>query len=209
MWKQLELPWRIAFEEAWKAYKRGSVPVGAALMDESKTLVVSGRNSETDLSDSHLRQHPLAHATLNTLLKIQAPKHPNIANYHLYMTLEPCTLCMGAILMTGIQHLTFAAKDSILGSTGIKSSCLGLSDLEITGPIPTLQSLQIALKTVYALESGEANQDDGLKIWEKDCVCGVKAGREWHEKGLLREFRQQDLPFDQVYEKLLTYLCEC
>lgn len=208
MWKQLELPWRIAFEEAWEAYKRGSVPVGAALMDQNGTLVVSGRNAEKDFLEHHIHQHPLAHATLNTVLKIQTTAHKNLEHYRLYMTLEPCPLCLGAILMTDIKHLNFAAKDGLLGGTDLTNSFIVEKKLDIEGPNLLLQSLQIALKTVYLLEQDNIKNQEQIAKLSEYCMCGVQAGEKWHKEGLLRKFRKENVPFAEVYEILLKYLCQ-
>jgi len=208
MWKQLDMPWRIAFEEAWKSYKRGSFPVGAALMDSYGTFMASGRNCIKDLEKNSIHCHPLAHAVINTLLKVQTQKHSKLDEYQLYTTLEPCPLCFGALILSNVKHLHYAAKDDYAGSSDLTNEYILNHKLEIDGPFDSLSDLQIALITVYLLENNEGNTEKYFKKWEKTNKCGIVAGKKWYQHNRLKNYKEQDVPFAEVYEILLNDLCE-
>lgn len=102
---------RIAYGEAVKAASRGEVPVGAVLVDKSGAVLAQAGNSTIGQSD------PSAHAEIQALR--QAGRSLN--NYRLpettmYVTLEPCIMCMGAMIQARIGRLVFAASDPKTGA---------------------------------------------------------------------------------------------
>jgi len=111
----------------------GEVPVGAILVHEGK-IIGQGANHPISSND------PTAHAEIGALR--QAATELN--NYRLpattlYVTLEPCIMCMGAIIHARVQRLVFGAHDPKTGAAGsryfIGSDGLLNHTLEITGGI--------------------------------------------------------------------------
>src|SRR6185503_3116115 len=75
VWADVPLPWRACLEEAWAAYRAGSLPIGAVVLDTSGHIVGRGRNRifevAAELPDSRcLFGHRLAHAEINALLGV-------------------------------------------------------------------------------------------------------------------------------------------
>ena len=101
---------KIALEEAQEAYCRGEVPVGAVLVLEGNILA-RAHNSPI------MRNDPTAHAEILALR--QAGE--NFGNYRLtgaelYVTLEPCIMCAGAIIQARISRVIFGARDPKCGA---------------------------------------------------------------------------------------------
>jgi len=101
-----------ALDEARRAYDEGEVPVGAVVVREGR-IVSSGRNRPIGLVD------PTAHAEV---LAIRGAAE-RIGNYRLvgatlYVTLEPCILCAGAILAARLTRLVYGAADPKGGAVG-------------------------------------------------------------------------------------------
>ena len=125
---------QIALEEAERAAERGEVPVGAVLVDADGRILGRDGNRSIEKSD------PTGHAEINVIR--QAGK--NRANYRLpdttfYVTVEPCTMCAGAIVHARVSRLVFGAKDP---KTGAFVSCYQVGsdqklnhDIEVTGGI--------------------------------------------------------------------------
>jgi tRNA(adenine34) deaminase len=98
---------------AAEAEKAGEVPVGAVLVLENE-IVSTGRNSPIHLND------PTAHAEILAIREAAA----KVGNYRLggaalYVTLEPCAMCAGALVHARISRLVFGARDLRFG--GVRS----------------------------------------------------------------------------------------
>ncbi|MCR5297335.1 MAG: nucleoside deaminase [Clostridiales bacterium] len=103
---------RRALEEAEKAFAEGEVPVGAALY-RGKTLVWADHNRREALKD------PTAHAEI-LCLRRGAEKLGDwrLNGCTLYVTLEPCPMCAGAMLMSRLGRCVFGAADPEAGCCG-------------------------------------------------------------------------------------------
>jgi len=107
-----------AFELAKKAEQLGEVPVGAIIVKDDQ-LIGEGWNQPISNND------PSAHAEIIALR--HAAK--NLDNYRLldttlYVTLEPCTMCVGAIIHARVKHLVFGAHDLKTGAVSSKFNIL-------------------------------------------------------------------------------------
>ncbi|HAH09064.1 MAG TPA: tRNA-specific adenosine deaminase [Alphaproteobacteria bacterium] len=96
----------LAFLEAQTAAQREEVPVGAVLMAADGTLLAASGNRIVELRD------PTAHAEI-LVIRAAAAKlgTERLVGSSLYVTLEPCAMCAGAISMARIAKVVFAAKD--------------------------------------------------------------------------------------------------
>ena len=103
----------LALSEAKKAGQMGEVPIGAILVSENGKILSSTHNRTIDLAD------PTAHAEILALreaaLKIN---NYRLLNTTLYVTVEPCIMCMGAIVHARISKLVFGTGDPKWGAAG-------------------------------------------------------------------------------------------
>jgi tRNA(adenine34) deaminase len=104
---------RKALFEAEKARQKAEVPIGAVLISEDGEILSASHNQTISLHD------PTAHAEI-LVLRQAAEKTRNyrLLNTTLYVTIEPCVMCMGAIVHARISTLVFGAKDSKWGGAG-------------------------------------------------------------------------------------------
>jgi len=102
----------IALEEARNGGSQGEVPVGAVVVC-GDTLIASNHNRTRQLAD------PTAHAEI-LALREAAEKVGDwrLTDCTLYVTLEPCAMCAGAIVLGRIARLVFAAEDPKAGMCG-------------------------------------------------------------------------------------------
>ncbi len=100
---------KIALEEAQSAYRRGEVPVGAVLVREGNVLA-RAHNSPIALND------PSAHAEM-LVLRQAAEKIGNyrLAGTELFVTIEPCVMCAGAIVHARVERVIFGVRDPKFG----------------------------------------------------------------------------------------------
>jgi len=104
---------KLAIQEAIKAGQMQEVPVGAVLVSESGDVLSAAHNQTISLSD------PSAHAEILALRQAASV----IGNYRLlsttlYATIEPCMMCMGAIIHARVARVVFGAHDTKWGAAG-------------------------------------------------------------------------------------------
>ena len=94
----------IALEEARAAEARGEVPIGAAIVRDGALLARAGNRTIGD-------DDPTAHAEMLAIRAAAAAGGHRLVAADLYVTLEPCAMCAGAISFARIRRLYFGARD--------------------------------------------------------------------------------------------------
>jgi tRNA(adenine34) deaminase len=110
---------RLALREAERALEHDDVPIGAVVVHEGE-VIGAGRN------ERELRQDPTAHA--ETIAVREAAR--GLASWRLndaviYVTLEPCAMCAGAIVLARVSRVVFGASDPKAGAAGSVLDVLG------------------------------------------------------------------------------------
>ena len=109
----------LALEQARKAEEEGEVPVGAILVKDG-LLIAKTRNQPISSND------PSAHAEIQLIRAAgEELKNYRLTGTSLYVTLEPCAMCLGAIMHARIERLVFGAYDP---KTGVCGSSENLMD---------------------------------------------------------------------------------
>jgi tRNA(adenine34) deaminase len=102
-----------ALDEARAALSTADVPIGGIVLDESGGVVGRGRNEREALAD------PTAHAEVVALRAAAAARGEwRLDGCTLVVTLEPCTMCAGAIVLSRVSRLVFGAFDEKAGAVG-------------------------------------------------------------------------------------------
>ena len=101
-----------ALKEAWKAFQKAEVPVGAVLVREGR-VIARGHNQVEMLSDA------TAHAEMLCITAGEvALENWRLADTTLYTTVEPCAMCVGAMLLSRVSRLVWGAPDLRHGANG-------------------------------------------------------------------------------------------
>ncbi|MDP2905319.1 MAG: tRNA adenosine(34) deaminase TadA [Candidatus Omnitrophota bacterium] len=101
-----------AIKEARKAFDEDEVPVGAVVVHEGR-VIARGHNQVERLKD------PTAHAEMLALTS--ATNHLGtkwLNGASLYVTIEPCSMCAGALVLSRLEHVYFGARDPKTGACG-------------------------------------------------------------------------------------------
>jgi tRNA(adenine34) deaminase len=110
---------RLALREARRAAEHDDVPIGAVVAHEGE-LIATGHN------ERELRQDPTAHAETIALREAaRALGSWRVLDTVLYVTLEPCAMCAGAIVLARIPRVVFGAGDPKAGACGSVLDVLG------------------------------------------------------------------------------------
>jgi tRNA(adenine34) deaminase len=102
---------RLALEQAASAQASGDVPIGAVVLDDAGTVLAAAGNQREQAQD------PTAHAEI---LALRAAARTlgswRLTGCTLVVTLEPCTMCAGALVLARIERLVFGAYDPKAGA---------------------------------------------------------------------------------------------
>ena len=110
---------RLALREAERALEHDDVPIGAVVVHEGE-VIGAGRN------ERELRQDPTAHAEMIALREAsRALSSWRLMDAVLYITLEPCAMCAGAIVLARVSRVVFGATDPKAGAAGSVLDVLG------------------------------------------------------------------------------------
>ncbi|AHF08722.1 MULTISPECIES: tRNA adenosine(34) deaminase TadA [Dehalobacter] len=97
---------RLALDQAQKAYDCNEIPVGALVVVNQQILSVAFNEKEQ-------KQDPTGHAEILAIRRAaEVMGHWRLTDATLYVTLEPCPMCAGAILQARIKHLIYGATDA-------------------------------------------------------------------------------------------------
>lgn len=103
---------KLAFKEAKKALAIDEVPIGAVVVKDDK-IIGSGYNLKERTQD------PTTHAEMIAIRNAANSLNSwRLENCELFVTLEPCPMCIGAMLQARVKRLVFAAYDSKGGAVG-------------------------------------------------------------------------------------------
>lgn len=103
----------LALREAEKAFEKNEVPVGAVVLDSNGSVVGRGFNQTEMLGDA------TAHAEMIALTAAMATMDSKyLQDCTLVVTLEPCPMCAGAILLAKVGRVVFGSYDAKMGAAG-------------------------------------------------------------------------------------------
>jgi len=104
---------QLAIAQAEKAFRADEVPVGAVLIDNGGQVVAASHNRTIGMCDAS------AHAEIRVLRQAgQAFQNYRLPQTALYVTIEPCVMCMGALIHARVKRIVFGAADPKWGAAG-------------------------------------------------------------------------------------------
>jgi tRNA(adenine34) deaminase len=110
---------RLALREAERALEHDDVPIGCVIAHEGEVLAAAGNERE-------LRSDPTAHAEVLALREAgRVLESWHLTGTALYVTLEPCAMCAGAIVLGRVPRVVFGAPDPKAGAAGGVLDVLG------------------------------------------------------------------------------------
>ncbi|MER5473689.1 tRNA adenosine(34) deaminase TadA [Streptomyces sp. NPDC002935] len=105
---------RLALDEARLAVQGGDVPVGAVVLSPDGTTVLAAGHNEREATGD-----PTAHAEVLALRRAAARLGEwRLSGCTLVVTLEPCTMCAGALVQSRVERVVYGARDEKAGATG-------------------------------------------------------------------------------------------
>ncbi len=105
----------LALEQATEAFERGEFPVGCVIVQDGRLMAIGARKGTT--SDKAFCSE-IDHAEIRALKSLEtSDKKFDPGKAVLYVTMEPCLMCFGAIILSGIKKIVYAYEDPMGGGT--------------------------------------------------------------------------------------------
>ena len=204
MWKDLTKEWQAAFEEAWAAFRSGSTPIGAVLTDEGGDIILRDHNRSGEKDTLNRR---ISHAEANLLKRLDTLKY-DPKKLTLYTTMEPCPMCMGTAIMSGIRHLRSAAYDPYCGMVHLLDTepYYRSKQAEYLFDCEEKELVQTAMQGFYELRHIEKGAGAYVfECFEKHLPQAAAAAKKLYEKKELDRLAEREAPFSEVYDIILSY----
>lgn len=209
-WQKLQHPWQCCLEEAWLAYEKGSLPIGAVITDASGNILARGRNRvyEETAEGTLLHGHRLAHAEMNALITLDW-RQVNPRTCILYTTAEPCPLCVGAARLTRLGAVRYASRDDGAGSADLftANAFMRRGRIQVNGPQDAdLESILIAMLLERTLRLEDNNMSLVYEHVAAMHPAGAELGQELFRSKLLQRWSEQGYPISFVVNHLMRRL---
>ena len=206
VWEELSEPWRACAEEAWEAYRAGSLPIGAVVTDARGNVVARGRNRIHERSgpSGPVFGHKLAHAELNALLALDHRENDPRACV-LWTTTEPCPLCAGAARMADVGGLRYAAREPWAGSVAMFGTVpyMGRGGVRIVGPEDRrFEEALVALQVERFMRLQPEILGRFLRLYGEAMPAATRAGQRLHRAGTLQAMSDERAAVSEVLVKV-------
>ena len=148
----------LALREAAAAFEKEEVPVGAVAVHDGR-IIARAHNLRETLRD------PTAHAEMVALTQAaEALERWRLDDVTLYVTLEPCAMCAGALLQARVSRLVFGARDEKAGAVGSRLDLVRASGMpftvEVTEGVRADECAEV-LRAFFALRRRKRRGKDG------------------------------------------------
>lgn len=216
IWQRLSPEWRYCIEDAWVAYCHGSLPHGAVVVDAQGNIVGRGRNRvrEHTTEGAQLAGKRIAHAEINALIAMNTDwRSTDIYTCKLYSTIEPCPMCIGAVLMSHMKAVHYAVRDSGAGGSSLvdKTSFFKSMNIAISGSEDAeLEIILMAIQVEATLSQNHPQADVWIEKMSSGVPLGAKLGYQLFETKSLMQWKEEAkeaaFVLDQIHEQLLQIL---
>ena len=207
VWCDLDEIWKVAFSLAWESYKKNTIPIGAVIVDSEDNIISWGRNRIYDEVSNHpLAGTYMAHAEMTAMSTLKDKEHPNVKEYTLYSTMEPCPMCFGTMVMMGIRNLRYAARDGFAGATELNTNMkyIHSKKINIHRCSDELEVFQICIQTSFEYVRNHKRLEELLNSWRVYCSEGVDLGKSLYEEGYFKEALMRDRAIEEIYDEIIS-----
>lgn len=211
MWQSLDKPWQEAITLAWEAYKSGTIPIGAVLVDKDGKIVSKGRNQIFDTTNRNpLAGTNMAHAEMNALFGLKAMDHPHIRTYILYTTMEPCPMCFGTAVMMNIRKINYGARDGFAGAAELNNKLEYIKNKNINLKYEggEIEVFQLILQTAFEYERQHPRVEELFSTWRKVNNLAIDCGKELYDLGYFPQAVKDNKPIEEIYNEVIKKYLE-
>ncbi len=195
-WSSLPIAWQEAFALAVDSYlRRDAAPIGAVVTDGAGAIVSRGGNA--------ISTHRLSHAEMEAFAGVPATLDRRAAR--LFVTVEPCPMCAGALRMMQLGNVHFAARDPAAGATRLLQDDGFMREIPcaVHAPrIPALEQVVVALVTEHRMRTGHTRWQP---TWEAYQPVAFAVGRRLAAEGAHERWRRASIGPAALYESVVSF----
>jgi len=205
MWNDLSPIWQNVFMQGWEAFKNGSLPIGAVIVDENDNIISVGRNQT---GEKIVPNPKTAHAETMCIRNLDVAKYPDVKQYTLFTSLEPCPMCMGTMVMGLMRKLRVAAKDSYCGA--IRHTWLDpyIKDKNIDVALigGEMQDVQYVEQCYFYLREFGGETNYLVEGFRKDSPKAVEVAERLYEEKYLDKCVTDNVDYRVVYDYIVSLM---
>jgi len=201
-YNEVDTYWQSTLDLAWDSFKNNSLPIAAIIVDTNGDIISTGRNQ---MYENTIKNRKLAHAEMNALLNLSYDDHPQIRQYTLYATTEPCPMCMGSIVMSDIRKVRIAMADPWAGALDIcQLPYIAAKKMDIAFLGGVVEAL-VAVLTIYReLELANGSDNPILERLKQHHPHVFSFTELLYAKRVLRECASKDYSLHDVVDVIAT-----
>lgn len=198
---ELEKPWQEVFELGWQSFCEGNLPIGAVIVDDSGKTLSVGRNQF--ITSKRFPNCKVDHAETECIQLLDIEKYPDLKNYTMYTSMEPCPMCIGTIIMSNLKRVRVAAHDSWAGASDIciKNAYAQKKSVEVIFADDFLANMQIALQGCVELRVNGTDSAVYKSFRDMYPLGASVAYRLWNE-GIADHYVDDRVPFPKVFDSI-------
>lgn len=210
IWQRLSEAWQACVDGAWEAYCQGSLPHGAVILDARGKIVARGRNRvrEQGTEGEQIAGRRIAHAELNALIELNW-RAVDVYNCVLYSTIEPCPMCIGAVLMAHMKELHYAVRDGGAGGSSLvdKTPFFRSSPIQVIGSAdPELEHILMAIQVEATFSQAHPAAADWVQAMSAGVPGGARLGSVLFENHNLIQWKNEQRSAAFVLDQLSALL---
>jgi len=201
MWGDLSKPWQEAFNMAWEAYKRNTIPIGCVIVNKDGEIVSKGRNRIYDKESSNpLSGINMAHAEMTALFGLKDGNHPNVRTYELYTTMEPCPMCFGTIVMMNIRNIRYGARDGFAGATSLNDELDYIKNkkIDIKMGSSEIEAFHLILHSAYEYKRQHSRLEEIFDTWREINKYSIEYGKKMYEENYFDNAIDEDKVINEI-----------
>ena len=203
MWNSVDKIWQAVFEQCWEAFVNGSLPIGAVITDENDVVISVGRNRLFEKENRPLNSK-IAHAEIEALHKLDISKYPNIKTYTIYTSMEPCPMCIGAIVMANLRKVKIAARDGYAGAVHLveQDRYMASKNMQIDFELDLLETISLAMLTYRELRYRNGELSVLEEYFEKYNPAAIAIAKALYIEKRLDWHTENRTPFSEVFNEI-------
>lgn len=204
-WDDIEKPWQVSFEQGWKAFKKGSIPIGPVIINEKGEIISVGRNRIYEFETPNPK---ISHAEMECVFNLDILKHPSVKEYILYTCMEPCPMCFGTIVMSNFRKLKIASRDSYCGAVHYckDDPYIASKNMQVSFEGGILETLQLVLQSYFELRTCNGEINKVVQVFRKDNPIAVEIAEEFYRDRYLDVCSQNGMDISDVFNSIISRL---